>query len=182
MSQSSENLHICKEYYNSVYNNVAGCFQEYLIRLPDLFVGKMDNDININLFSSIDLKNEQDPAEIFKIFDMFFNKFDRFPAVEKLAVIPRGSIPSFVRTDDILSQFELYKFFNHTDAHGLVCVEYLAALNSHLGGEKNISKNVLSEFFQNLSLQALNELDETISIKFDAINELNQSINNLLNG
>ena len=72
-SQLSENLHICKEHYNSIYHNVAGCFQEYLIRLPDLFVGKMENDININLFSNIDLKNEQDPAEIFKKFDPFFN-------------------------------------------------------------------------------------------------------------
>ena len=74
LSQLSENLHICKEYYNSIYHNVAGCFQEYLIRLPDLFVGKMEDDININLFSNIDLKNEQDPAEIFKKFDAFFIK------------------------------------------------------------------------------------------------------------
>ena len=36
------------------------------------------------------------------------------------------------------------------------------------------------EFFQNLSLQAFNELDETTNIKFDAINELNKSIDNLL--
>ena len=72
LSQLSENLHICKEYYNSIYLNVAGCFQDYLIRLPDLFVGKVENDVNINLFSNIDLKNEQDPAEIFKNFDAFF--------------------------------------------------------------------------------------------------------------
>ena len=67
ISQTSENLHICKEYYNSIYHNVAGCFLEYLIRLPGLFVGKMEDDININLFSKIDLKNEQDPAEIWYI-------------------------------------------------------------------------------------------------------------------
>ena len=72
ISQTSENLHICKEYYNSIYHNVAGCFQEYLIRLPDLFVGKMENDMKINLFSNIDLKNEKGPADIFKIFDTFF--------------------------------------------------------------------------------------------------------------
>ena len=38
----------------------------------------------------------------------------------------------------------------------------------------------MSEFFQNVSLQVLNELDETTSIKFDAISELNENINNLL--
>ena len=87
LSQTSENLHICKEYYNSIYHNIAGCFQEYLIRLPNLFVEKMEDDININLFSNIELKNEQDLAEIFKTFDTFFYKFGKFPAVEKLSVI-----------------------------------------------------------------------------------------------
>ena len=72
----------------------------------------MEDDININLFSNIELKNEQDPAEIFKTFDPFFYKFGRYPAAEKLAVIPHGSIPSFVKTDNILSPFELYEFFN----------------------------------------------------------------------
>ena len=71
INQTSENLKICKEYYNSIYHKIAGCLQEYLIRLPDLFVEKMEDDININLFPNIELKNEQDPAEIFKIFDTF---------------------------------------------------------------------------------------------------------------
>ena len=31
----------------------------------------MEDDININLFSNIDLKNEQDLAGIFKKFDAF---------------------------------------------------------------------------------------------------------------
>ena len=84
LSQTPENLHICKEYYNSVYHNIASCFQEYLIRLPNLFVEKIEDDININLFSNIELKNEQDPAEIFITFDTFFYKLGRFPVVENL--------------------------------------------------------------------------------------------------
>ena len=100
----------------------------------------MEDDININLFSNIELKNEQDPAEIFKTFDPFFHKFGRYPTVEKLAVTPHGSIPSFVKTDNILSPFELYEFFNQTSAHGLVYVQFLAALSSHLGSEKIFSK------------------------------------------
>ena len=54
LSQLSENPHICKEYYNSIYDNVAGCFLEYLIKLTNLFVEKMEDDININLFSDIE--------------------------------------------------------------------------------------------------------------------------------
>ena len=62
----------------------------------------------------------------------------------------------------------------------MACVQFLAALNSHLGREKNMLKEMMSRFFQNLSLQTLNELDETTNIKFDGIKELNKSINNLL--
>ena len=112
LSQLSENLHIFKEHYHSIYHAVAGCFQEYLMRLPNLFVEKMEDDININLFSNIELKNEQDRAENFKTFNPFFYKFGRFSAVEKLAVIPRRSVPSFVKTDAILSLFEFFKFFS----------------------------------------------------------------------
>ena len=109
-----------------------------------------------------------------------FYKFDWFPAIEKLVVIPHGSIPSFVRTEDILSPFELYNFFYQTDAHGLVCVQFSSELNSHLGGEKNIFKYAMRDFFQNLFLQVLNELDKTASINFDAINELNKNVKNIL--
>ena len=140
----------------------------------------MEDDININLFSNIELKNQQVPREIFKIYDTFFINSVDFLLLKNFIVISCGTIPSFVETDDILSPIELYKFFNQIDVHGLVCVQVLAALNSHLGGDKNISKNAMTEFFQNLSLQAIDELDETTNIKFDAINELNKSINNLL--
>ena len=140
----------------------------------------MEDDININLFSNIELKNQQVPREIFKIYDTFFINSVDFLLLKNFIVISCGTIPSFVETDDILSPIELYKFFNQIDVHGLFCVQVLAALNSHLGSDKNISKNAMTEFFQNLSLQALNELDETTNIKFDPINEFNKSINNLL--
>ena len=38
----------------------------------------------------------------------------------------------------------------------------------------------MSEFFHNLSMKALSKSDDTIVIKFDAINKLNKSLNNLL--
>ena len=43
-----------------------------------------------------------------------------------------------------------------------------------------ILKNVMSEFFHNLSMQALSKSDDTIIIKFYAINRLNKSLNDLL--
>ena len=85
-----------------------------------------------------------------------------------------------MKTNDILSPFNLYEHFNSTDAHGLVCVQFLAALNVFLGGNKIISKNAMSELFHNLSMPALNEMEDRVRLKFDAINDLNKSINNLL--
>ena len=43
-----------------------------------------------------------------------------------------------------------------------------------------ISKNAVSEFFHNLSMQALSKSDSAIVIKFDAINRLNKSLNDFL--
>ena len=80
----------------------------------------------------------------------------------------------------LISPPDLYKRFNSGDTRGLVCVHFLAALNVHLGGDKMISKNPMSEFFHNLSMQAFSKSDDTLVIKFDAINKLNKSLNNLL--
>ena len=80
----------------------------------------------------------------------------------------------------ILSPFDLYEKSNSTDAHGLVCVQFLAALNVFLGGDKIILKNTVSEFSHDLSMQALNEMDNRVKAKFDAINDLNKNIYNLL--
>ena len=85
-----------------------------------------------------------------------------------------------MKTNDILTPLDLYENFTSTDAHGLVCVQFLAALNVFLGGDKIISKNAMSEFFHNLSVQALDKMGDRVKLKLDAINDLNKNINNLL--
>ena len=109
----------------------------------------MEDDIIINLFSSIDLKNEQDTAEIFKIFDTYY-KFGRFPDVEKLAIIPHGSIPAFVKTDDILSPFEFSsheanKFINQKNQSlSFNTVNDFKSQNKKI--EEDIVDNILNDF------------------------------------
>ena len=84
-----------------------------------------------------------------------------------------------MKTNNILSPFDLYVNFNPTDAHGLVCVQFLAVLNVLLGGDEIISNNAMSKYFHNLSMQVLNEMDNRVKLKFDAISDLNKNINNL---
>ena len=43
-----------------------------------------------------------------------------------------------------------------------------------------ISKDTMSEFFHNSSMQALSKSDDAILIKFNTLNKLNKSLNNLL--
>ena len=59
INETFENLNICKEYYNSIYNNIAGNFQEYLNKIPTWYAEEIEDDLNIHLYSNIDLKNEQ---------------------------------------------------------------------------------------------------------------------------
>ena len=118
--------------------------------------------------------------ETMHTFNRFFFTFGRFPAINNLAIIPTVEVPSFVKSSDIISHSELKKKFNSGGMRGLVCVQFLAALNIHLGGDKTISKDAMSKFLHNLSMQALGKSGNSILLKFDAINKLNKSINSLL--
>ena len=63
---------------------------------------------------------------------------------------------------------------------GLTSVQFLAAFNRFLGGDREVSRNAMSEFFHNLSRQALTNDNGSVKIKFEAITELVKSINSLL--
>ena len=63
---------------------------------------------------------------------------------------------------------------------GLASVQYLAAFNRFLGSDREVSRNANSEFFHNLSWQALTNDNDSVKIKFEDITELVKSINSLL--
>ena len=48
-------------------------------------------------------------------------------------------------------------------------------MNIYLHGDKTISQNVMSEFFHNLSLQALSIDDDNVNIECDAIITLSKN-------
>ena len=54
-----------------------------------------------------------------------------------LTPVPQGSP---------VSPVALYQKFNSSDCHGLVCTQFLAALNIYLSGNSEISNNTMSEF------------------------------------
>ena len=84
--------------------------------------------------------------------DRFFFAFGRFPAINNVAIILTGEVLSFVKSRDVISPFELYKKFNSGGTRGLICVQFLATLNIHFGGDKTISKDRINEFFFTMCL------------------------------
>ena len=152
-SDTFENPDICKNFYSDIYENVGCVFQKYLQNVPDVLLQKIQDNIRLNLFVNINLRNGQNPNEILKTFDRFFFRFGRFPTINELTVVPTGDVPDFDKSNAIISPSELYEKFS-SGGRGLFCIYSLAALNIHLGGEKIISKDAISEFYQNLSMEA----------------------------
>ena len=56
--ETFENLDIWKRYYNSIYENVSVCFQEYLIKIPTSLAEKIKEDLSIHLYSDIELQKK----------------------------------------------------------------------------------------------------------------------------
>ena len=91
-----------------------------------------------------------------------------------------ANMPLFVNSRDWISPRSLYETYVGRDMQGLTSVQFLAAFNKFLGGDKEIFRNAMSEFFHNLSWQALTNENDSIKIEFTAITELVKSINLLL--
>ena len=81
-----------------------------------------------------------------------------------------------------MKQFRLINSekFKGSDAKGLVSVQVLAALNIYLGGDFELSRETVTEFFYNLSMQALNRENGNILPNFERIANLVTSVISLL--
>ena len=93
----------------------------------------------------------------------------RFPGSQELIMVPQAETSKSVKTYMPLSPIDLYQKFKGTDAKGLVSIQALAALNLHLGSNKIISKNALTEFLHNLTFKALSKENDNIYLSFDNI-------------
>ena len=171
-------MNYCKDYYQTGFDDTAYFFHQYIKKIHDIFVEKMEDNISHEIYFHKLSKSIENPRELLKLFSQFFFKTGRFPVSENLAIVPMGVMPSFVKTNEVISPFDLYEKFNFM--HGLVSTQFLAAFNIFIAGNKTISRNAVSEFFPNLSMQAWNRDDDRIDIKFDPIEEWNKSIKKLL--
>ena len=101
----------------------------------------MEKDLPQNHYF-IDVKNQQIPEDILRVFAEFFFMFGRFPG--NIPIVPMRETPNFVKESNIISPSWLYWNFNYGDMRGLVSMHFLAAINIYFGGNGALSKNVIS--------------------------------------
>ena len=126
------------------------------------------------------IKEIESSVEFMKILNDFYFKTGRFPGYSEHIIVPPGVNPSFVETHNQISPSEINEKFKNSSSYGLASVQFVAALNVFFGGDKELSRNVMSEFLHNLSLQALTIDDDKIEIEFHEIIELNRSLKALI--
>ena len=180
IENSVENLTICcKQLYINFHNQIASSLAEAIRNLPPNELHETDRDLELNYFF-IDSNNEKNEEEIMNAYRYFFHALGRFPGKLYLVIIPKPDTPKFIKTDEIISPNQLYEKFCGTDAKGLVSVQVLASLNTHLGGDTELSRKTMTEFLHNMSMQALNREDDNILLDFENITDLVTNIIALL--
>ena len=140
----------------------------------------LDTDLRNNNSFPWDPKEHHIQQRILNTYKDFFYTTGRFPGNIRLISIPRGRIPSFINSTDTISPLSLYEKYVGRDMQGVVGVQFLAALNRFLGGDAELSRNAMCEFFHNLSWQVLTNDNDSIILEFDAFGTLIQSINSTL--
>ena len=127
------------------------------------------------------IKEIESHVEFLKILNRFYFKTGRFLGNHfDLMIVPPGVKPSFVKTNAQISPIEINEKFQSGPSYGLAAVQFIAALNIYFGGNKELSRNVMSEFLHNMSLQALTIDNDSVEIKFDEIIELNKDLKSLI--
>ena len=107
-----------------------------------------------------------------KAFDYFYYISGRFP-IKLIITAPDGKVPDFIKTkspDQEISPLRLYEMFRGTKSH--VFTQFLCTLNIFLDGDHQISKDAMTEFYHNLSIQSLSKSNYEVSLAFNRISKL----------
>ena len=180
LNDTRANFEIVKNLYNELFAMAGVNLHEYFKNLDIDKKQKIDQDLTNNNFFTWDPKETYIQDRNLRTYRDFHYETGRFPGRNSLVPVPMANVPIFVNSKDWILPRALYETFVGRDMQGLVSVQFLAAFNKFLGGDKEISRNARSEFFHNLSWQALNKDNDSIKIEFEAITELVKSINHLL--
>ena len=154
-----------------MYATIAENFKYYLSTLTQSEFDEIDSDIISSGLNS--LQNVETATELLMLFDFFHFVNGRFPTTGVHMFIPRADLPMEVNGEE-LNIKKLYEKFRTTDSHALVCSQFLAVLNIFFGGDPELSRRFLTEFFQNMTVSTLST---EYAFTFDAFADLTTAIN-----
>ena len=180
LNDTRTNFEIVKNLYNELYDMVGVNLHEYFKNLNIDKRQKIDQDLTNNNFFTWDPQESHIQNRILTTYRDFYYETGRLPGRNSLVPVPMANMPLFVNSKDWISPRALYDAFVGRDMQGLVSVQFLVAFNKFLAGDKEVSRNAMSEFFHNLSWQALTKDNDLIQIEFETITELVKSINYLI--
>ena len=179
-NDTRSNFEIVKSLYDELLTSVGINLHEYFMNLDIGKKQKIDTDLTNHNYFMWDPNETFVQNRILATYRDFYYETGRFPGRNSLLPVPMANMPLFVNSKDWISPRSLYETYVGRDMQGLTSVQFLAAFNKFLGGDKEISRNAMSEFFHNLSWQVLTNENDSIKIEFTAITELVKSINLLL--
>ena len=134
---SAENITICKETYQTLYNQVAQNLSFTINNLPADEMMEINKELQReNYWANIET------VDFLDCWSDFFFAQGRFLGSQELKMVPQTEIPKFFRTQTALPPIDLYQRFKAADAKALVSVQPLAALNIHLGGRNRIVSKI----------------------------------------
>ena len=180
IEKTQENLKYCKRFYEEVFDDISYFLHNKIKETQDIVIEEIEDDLsNYRIFYK-KLKEIESPVEFMKILSNFYFKTGRFPGYSELINVPPGVNPHFIEKNDRISPFEINEKFKDSSCYGIASVQFISALHVFFAGEKNLLKNVMSEFLHNLSLQALTIDDDRIEIQFHEIIKLNRELKKLI--
>ena len=167
MEKTIDNLDYYKNTYNRSYDDVAKHFKVVLEHMQRRDTEIIQNHLNTKIYRAFDIVDNPKVLEVLQLFGRYYFKTGTFPTGKNLAYVPEGEMPSFLNANENTSPNLLFKKFNTIHVYGLVSTQFLCALHIFVGGEKELSKNAMSKFFNNLSMQVLYREDDTAEFNFE---------------
>ena len=107
--KTKENFKILKLVYQNFYVLVGRFLRDYLYNLPILEQDAIDEDLRLGEYKFLDFNSNYDGREIINTSDSFYYHFGRFPGKYNIIPVPKGGIPGFTDTKDVISPLKLYK-------------------------------------------------------------------------
>ena len=118
-------------------------------------------------------QNVETATELLMLFDFFDFVNGRFPTTGVHTFIPSTDLPMEVNGEELIIK-KLYEKFRTGNSHALVSSQFLAALNIFFGGDPELSRRFLTEFYQNMTVST--PLTDG-AFTFDAFTDLSTSAN-----